>query len=395
MTKEYQENKSNLQEKTSEVFVDKADQGYKFLSDALRGSFFLLKIIMLVLFVFFLISGFETIGHDEKALVLRFGKIKGLGEERVLGSGLTWVWPYPIDEIIKIPVAKKINLAIDSFWYYQSPKEKLQGGKGNFDDVLRPVRDGYSLTRSKTGSIATSGEIDYNIVHTKWQLTYQIKDPESFFKNVYVDLGDIEAGQNYSDLITKNITPILENLVADAVIATLVNYTIDDVLFDQIAAITGHVKKLLQKKLNGIDSGIKVISIQMDDKTWPRQIDGAFWASIRAHNIKGTTISEAKTYAEKTFNEAKGLEAQAIAQAKAYRRTTIETAKAKADYFNQLLVEYRKRPRLVVDRIYQDTIREVLENADEKMILQPTDGAKGKEIRIIISRDPTIKGKRK
>ena len=111
---------------------------------------------------------------------------------------------------------------------------------------------------------------------------------------------------------------------------------------------------------------------------------GEIVSSIEPETTLWIVISKSYTTAETMAN---------VAQAKAYRRTTVETAKAQADYFNQLLVEYQKRPKLVVDRIYQDTIREVLETADEKTILQPTEGAKGKEIRIIISRDPKIKGK--
>ena len=104
---------------------DELDAAGKSLSEALRISFIILKIIMVVLVVVFLASGFRTIEPDEQALVLRFGKIRGAGENRILGPGLKWVFPYPIDKIVKIPVAKKQNLPINSFWYYQRPDELL------------------------------------------------------------------------------------------------------------------------------------------------------------------------------------------------------------------------------------------------------------------------------
>jgi predicted ATP-grasp superfamily ATP-dependent carboligase len=69
----------------------------------------------------------------------------------------------------------------------------------------------------------------------------------------------------------------------------------------------------------------------------------------------------------------------------------VEEARANADYFRNLLPEYRERPELVVQKIYQDTVQAVLEKADEKMIIQPTQGAKAKEIRIQMNRDPVIK----
>jgi len=89
-----------------------------------------------------------------------------------------------------------------------------------------------------------------------------------------------------------------------------------------------------------------------------------------------------------------GAAQERIAQARAYRTKVVETAKANAEYLQKLLPEYRKRPKLVVQKIYQDAVEEVLNNADEKMIIQPTEGTKGKEIRILLNRDPTIKPKK-
>ena len=82
-----------------------------------------------------------------------------------------------------------------------------------------------------------------------------------------------------------------------------------------------------------------------------------------------------------------------IAEARAYRTEVVETAKADADYLQRLLPEYRKRPKLVIQEIYQDAIEYVLNNTDEKIIIQPTEGGKDTEIRILLSRDRTLKPK--
>ncbi|MFB0525089.1 MAG: SPFH domain-containing protein, partial [Phycisphaerae bacterium] len=254
----------------------------------------------------------------------------------------------------------------------------------------------------------------------KWQLTYKIDDPERFFQNVYVDLENIEAGQNYADVISENIIPLLEYMVSDAVVTAMVNYTIDDCLFEQVARVTQHVKKLLQEKLDEIESGIKVVSMQLTDKIWPRQVDEAFQASIKASQESQKAISEARTYAENTLNEAAGPIAmqlykalhdetksseqkellwsqlagaaqEKIAQSRAYRTKVVESAKANVEYLREILPEYRKRPRLVTQKIYLDAIEYVLNHAAEKFIVQPTKGSKGREFRIILNRNPTIK----
>lgn len=364
----------------------------------------------------------QTIDPYENALVLTFGKISGEGESRILKPGLQWVWPYPIEEIVRIPVGKKTNLVLESLWYYERPGDKLPGGpkaKQYFGPTLNPLVDGYCLTRGEKQE-TSAGETDYNIAHTKWQLTYQITNPELFFKNTYVNFENIEAGQNYADVIEESIKPMLEALLADAVVSTVVHYTIDDVLFRQIGTITDHVKRSMQQRLNQVDSGITVISIQLDDQVPPRQVADAFWASIQAANTRETIIKAAQSYYDKSLNEAGGPVAEALieaiesdtsepehpeqlwsqlageaqnvmAKAQAYRTRVVENAKANADYFRSLLPEYRKRPKLVVQKIWQDAVQEVLDNADEKMIIQPTSNAKGKEIRISINRDPAIK----
>ncbi len=260
---------------------------------------------------------------------------------------------------------------------------------------------------------------DYNIVHCKWQLTYKIDDPERFFRNVFVDLEKIPAGQNYVDVISKNITQPLEFMFADAVVTSMVNYTIDDILFEQMAGITQHVKNLLQEKLDTIGSGIQVVSVQLTDKTWPRQVDGAFQDSIKASQESQRAISEAKTYAEQTLNEVAGPIAEElyaalqdqtvsdeqreflwsqlagtaqdkIAEARAYQTKVAASAEARAEYLKKILPEFRKRPKLVMQKIYQDVIVDVLTNAEDKYVVQPAKDSKSREVRIYITRDPNI-----
>jgi membrane protease subunit HflK len=81
-----------------------------------------------------------------------------------------------------------------------------------------------------------------------------------------------------------------------------------------------------------------------------------------------------------------------IAQARGYRTSVVENAKANADYLRNILPQYQKRPQLVLQKIYQDTVENVLDNADEKIVLQPSAG-KSREVRIQVNRDPKAKPK--
>ena len=420
MTEKNKNAKDELRPSNTEVVRgikhgDELDAAGKSLYEAMRISFVILKIIMIVLVIVFLASGFSTIASDEEAIVLRFGKIRGVGKERILGPGLHWVLPYPIDEIVKIPVEKKVNLAINSFWYFQTGPEIMSGTKRQVppSQPLNPVRDGYCITRSEKQSADIAGVdgSDYNIIHSKWQLTYQIVDPESFFKNVFV--GDVKPGQDYFDVITKSINPLLKAVFDDAVVTTMVHYSIDKALSSH-GKIRDDVVKLMQQKLSRqMNSGIKVVSVQLIEMKPPRQVDQAFQDLSKASQKKEKTISEARTYAENTLNEAAGSVARElfaalhdetisekekellwsraagaaqakIARARAYATKVVEEAEADAGYLEKILPEYRKRPELVIQKIHRDAIVYVLEKADKKIMIQPTEGDGDREIRIMI-----------
>jgi regulator of protease activity HflC (stomatin/prohibitin superfamily) len=180
------------------------------------------------------------------------------------------------------------------------------------------------------------------------------------------------------------------------------------------------VSRLLGAKLDHIESGIKVDSMRISERiTWPLQVDGAFQESNKASQLSDGLVTGARAYSEKILNEAGGPAVEEvlgalkdpsisgaareellsrltgtcqekISLARAYRTQTVETAKADAGYLAMLLPEYRKRPELVLQKLYQDAIEEVLNNADENFFVQPSVGGEGKELRIVINRDPTI-----
>ncbi|MHC4169901.1 MAG: SPFH domain-containing protein [Planctomycetota bacterium] len=399
---------------------EELDAASRSLSEALRISFIILKVIMIILVVAFLASGFVTVDSDEQAIVLRFGKIRAGG---LLEPGPHWVFPYPIDEIIRIPVKTPVNLPINSFWYFQTREDMLSNAPPRVRPGmgLRPLLDGYCLSRSEKDTEASAGSdgSDYNIVHTKWQLTYQIDDPDRFFRGVYVR--DVKPGDDYFDVITgdEGVKPLLKNLFEDAVVTAMVNYTIDEAI-SSLSAIPRHVERLLQDKLDDIQSGIRVESVQLTRSEPPPHTRAAFEASIMASQAGQKVVTEAKTSAADTLNKAAGPVAERLhaalrdetvgeqvkeslwqdlggtahermADAQAYETQVVETAKANADYLQRLLPEYKLRPRLVVQKIYLDAMRRIYENAGEKFVIQTVEGAKGGEVRVLINKNPLLK----
>src|SRR5512133_249415 len=86
------------------------DSGSQALSEALRSSFVVVKLVMVILLVVFFGSGLFTVREGERAIKLRFGKPVGDGESALLGPGLHWSWPYPIEAYEKIPITAIQNI---------------------------------------------------------------------------------------------------------------------------------------------------------------------------------------------------------------------------------------------------------------------------------------------
>src|SRR5512138_2501432 len=78
--------------------VTPLDPGSRALEEALRSSFVVVKVVLVLLVLVSIFSGIKTVAPQERAVILRFGKPIGTGTEQLLGPGLHWAFPYPIDE---------------------------------------------------------------------------------------------------------------------------------------------------------------------------------------------------------------------------------------------------------------------------------------------------------
>lgn len=409
--------------------ANELDTASKSLSDALELSFKILKVIMIILVVAFLASGFKTVGPEEEAIVLRFGKIvQHKDGKRTLGPGAHWILPYPIDEMIRIPVSRMNTLDIDAFWYYLTEHERLNGEPDPLNDPnkpLDPLRDGYCLTRSEVkeaNDLDNEGN-DYNIVHTLWSINYRIDDPELFYRNIQDP--NVKQSDIYDDIIKRSAQPFLQNMFEDVVVTTLVKYTIEEAITSK-DRIRSEVEKSFEKKLDSIDSGIKVVSVQLTNSEVPRQVKSAFDAKNIASQDISKALSQAKTKAEELLTETAGSVERAqglydalhnktmsnekkevlwsqlsgklrkyLFDARVYATEVTKNAEASAKYLQSLLPEYRQRPDIVINRLYNDTMEKVLANAEEKFIIQPPKDVNDNTLWISLNRDSSLGKKNK
>jgi len=123
------------------------------------------------------------------------------------------------------------------------------------------------------------------------------------------------------------------------------------------------------------------------DTTLTQTAGGVARALVTA--LKDPKVTEAET--ETLWARLAGEGQEILASANAYRTSVVAAAEASADYFNRLLPEFRKHPGLVVQNLYLDTVEQVIDEIDEKFILQGKAGNQLSEVRIKLNRDPALK----
>jgi len=184
------------------------DPANQSLADALRKSFSVLKVLMLVLVVLYFLSGWFSVKQGERGIVLRLGRIVGVGEggqvqQAVLGPGWHWSWPFPIDRWMTVPVnERELNL---EFMFALSEKERATGMIGRRSSTLTPDRDDYLITG------------DVNILHASLVIKYHIADVIDYVTNVY-PMPDPKATIRSKPFHRFKEYTLLRNLARDAVI---------------------------------------------------------------------------------------------------------------------------------------------------------------------------------
>src|SRR5947208_14522583 len=137
------------------------DAGAQALSEALRSSFDIVKFLMAALVLAFVFSGVFTVKPNQVAVKLRLGKPVGIGADQLLKPGLHWKLPYPIDDVVYIPVGESHTVTSTAGWYSQTPEEAATGRKPTPMGVQRGGVDGYTLTG------------DGNIIHARATMSYR------------------------------------------------------------------------------------------------------------------------------------------------------------------------------------------------------------------------------
>lgn len=285
---------------------------------------FLLGAVVLI----WLASGFYTVQPEENAVVLTFGKMTDLKKDAGLGYRL----PYPIQSVEKENVAQNRQLDIG----FTGRGQQVQNDKPSESSML-------------TG--------DENIVKIHFTVFWKVSDLGKY-------LFAIEEPQVLS-----------VQTVAESAMREIIGRTpIQSALTEGRGDIEAQSKELMQKILDGYDSGVNINSVQLLSVDPPNPVVDAFNDVQRARTDRERLKNEANTYRNDIIPVAQGQKERLIREAEAYKEATIAKAKGDAERFNSVYKAYSESKDITQKRLYLETMQEVLKNS-RKIITGDSKGA--------------------
>ncbi len=283
----------------------------------------LVPVILLLLIGVF--STYFTVNPESVAVVQRFGKFRYIAE-----PGLHFKLPFGIDRITKIPVRRQLQL-------------EFGFGSTNATNPDQVGTDPQLERDMVTG--------DLNAAEVEWILQYNISDPKQYLFHV------------------RNPGPTLRDLTESVMCEIIGDRTIDEVLTIGRAEIEADCLSKLVTLLERFNMGISAQQLQLNNVHPPGPVQRSFDEVNRAQQERETLINEANGEYNRVIPKAKGLAAQRISSAEGYAVQRVNEAEGDVARFKQLLVQYEKAPAITKQRLYLETMNEVLPNIGAKIIL--------------------------
>ena len=257
-----------------------------------------------LLVVVWIVSGFYTIREAERGVVLRFGEYN-----KQVEPGLRWK-PTFIDTVVPVDV--------------------------------QSIRD-----QSSAGSMLTEDE---NVVRVQMEMQYRVVDPYRW---------------TYS--VTSPETSLSQALDS-AIRYVVGHSTMDDVLTDGREVTRQRVWEELQKIIEPYNIGVSIIDMNFKDARPPEEVKDAFDDAIAAQEDEQRFIREAEAYAREIEPRARGQVNRMNEEATAYKERVTLEAQGEVARFEELLPQYEAAPIVTRQRIYLETMEQVFGSTSKIMV---------------------------
>lgn len=338
------------------------DASAQALSEALSSSFVIVKIAMVALVVIIFAAGFFRVGSTEKAVILRFGKPQGEGQQMLLGAGLHWSLPYPIDEVVRIPTTENQIIKSTIGWYATTPDMEAAGTEPAPGPSLNPLIDGYVITA------------DRNIVHARATVSYSIDDPlTAIFK--------FTSGTNHQFNLA-GISNAIQNAANNALVSTAARFNVDDILINRREEFRDAVLYRIIELTDSEHLGVEIKKSIIVDSIPPRQLKDVFDSVVAARQNYEKLKADALGDQTRILSQADATASSITNAAESARTRYVTSIQSDAAAFSQLLPKYENNPRLFAQLQLTKAMTTILANVGEKKMLPTHANGKPVELRL-------------
>lgn len=270
-----------------------------------------------------LASGFYTVEEGKRGVEMTLGKYS-----ETTNAGLQWRWPYPIGSLEIINVQQ-----------------------------LRAIEVGHrNNQKQKVGQEALMLTEDQNIVDVQFAVQYTLSSPTDYLFN----------NKDPDEAVRQ---------VAETAMREIVGKTkMDDVLGGARALLATNTRVLMQQMLDRYKIGILISSVTLQNAQAPEQVQRSFADALSAKQDRERLKNEGEAYANDVLPKARGTAARLMEEASAHRERVIANAEGDASRFRQVLVEYEKAPQVTRERIFLDTMQQIMSSTSKVLIDQKSGG---------------------
>jgi membrane protease subunit HflK len=280
----------------------------------------IVPILAALVILAFLWSSWYTVQPAETAVVRRFGRVV-----RTAGPGLHFKLPVGIEKVNLVPTARVLK---EEFGFRTAvPGRQTQFAGGDYS----------------AESLMLTG--DLNVIDVQWIVQFRVEDPVLYLFKVREQQDTFRA-------------------VSEAVMRRVVgNRVASDVLTVGRVGVASRVKEEMQKILSDYETGIRLITVELQDVTPPDPVKPAYNEVNEARQDLERMVNQAQEQANKVIPRAAGEAKQAIAEAQGYATERVNRARGEAARFTSVLAEYQRVPDVTRRRLYLEAMSEVLADA--------------------------------
>jgi membrane protease subunit HflK len=271
-------------------------------------------------------SSWYTVQPQETAVVQRFGRII-----KASGPGLHFKLPFLIDKVWYVPTARVL-------------KEEF-----GFRSLVAGRRTQYAKNDFENESLMLTG--DLNVIDVQWIVQYRIEDPGRYLFHVR------ETRDTIRD-------------IAEAVMRRVVGNRLgSDVLTVGRVSVANEVKEEMQKILTDYQTGVRLVTVELQDVTPPDPVKPAFNEVNESRQDRERMVNQAQEQANKEIPKAGGEANRSIAESQGYAVERVNQARGEATRFEAGLKEYQQAREVTRRRLYLEAMNEILPGAKELYVV--------------------------